>query len=110
MPIPKPRFDAYANPVQPIVDAREESYYGRAFNTQQRQLIHEALDKVYHAVLRRDVFADVQLEFAVREGTIYAKFYLTVKQRHDGPELSPDVRLREQEERRASRDRYRVES
>jgi hypothetical protein len=110
MATPKPRFDAYAYPIQPLVDATYELYYERVFNAQQRQLIYEELDALYHLLLRRGVFAEVTLEFQVKEGTICPQFFLGVKQRHEGQELPEEIRKREMNERRDYRDRRREAS
>ena len=98
-----PRYDAYAYPIQPLVDAEHEILYSRAFNAQQRQFIFEELEKLYRALLRRQTSATVTLRFTIKDGMLLSDVFIDVGQRHVGPQLSQEDRQKEYEALQAAR-------
>ena len=70
MATPKPRFDSYGSPIQPIVDARTELLYERPFNRQLRQVIAQMLEEKYRVLLRRGTFAELVVRISIKDGTI----------------------------------------
>ena len=81
MAAPKPRFDSYANPVQPIVDARTELLYERAFNQLQRHRVAQVLDEKYRTLLRRGTFAEVVIRLTIKDGVLAQDIHAIVDER-----------------------------
>ena len=80
MPTSKPRFDSYANPVAPLVDARTELRYDRAFNGEQRALVAQILEEKYRELLRRGIFADLVVRISIKDGMIMQELHASVDQ------------------------------
>ena len=98
-----PRRDEYGKPIPPLVDAEHELRYERAFNKQQRKLMFDELEKIYRALLRRNINAVVTLCFIINDGMIYTEFSTDVKLTHVGPHVPDDVYLQQFEDGMRSR-------
>ena len=81
MATPKPRYDSYATPLAPLVDARTELLYERAFNQVQRHRIAQVLDEKYHALLRRGTFAEVVIRLTIKDGVLAQDIHAIVDER-----------------------------
>jgi hypothetical protein len=64
------RRDPYGKPLPTLVEAAQESLYGRTTNEDLRRRIADLLNIYYDTLLRRDVSAEMSLSFRVVEGII----------------------------------------
>ena len=81
MATPKPRFDSYGTPLQPMVDARTEILYERAFNQLQRHRVAQILEEKLRTLLRRGTFADVAIRLTIRDGILAQDIHAMVDER-----------------------------
>jgi hypothetical protein len=67
---PKPRYNAYAETVAPLVDARQESMVARPANQQAIEGLLAMLRERWPGILRRGWHGAISIEIIIRDGMI----------------------------------------
>lgn len=76
------RYDGYGRPIVPLTDACVESLVERPANQRVRQLLYRHIEALWDTLLRRGTYADVAVQFRVRDGLLLAEVRVGVTQRH----------------------------
>jgi hypothetical protein len=88
MALPQSRRDSYGRPIQPLTEARQELLLDRPQNQAQRRFLVALLEEQMPQILRRGMYVDVVLRFAVQNGIIQNEIDLVLTRhlRHQAEE------------------------
>lgn len=81
MAVPKVRYDAYGRPLPQLSEASRERLHERPFNRQQQRNLVLLLEELHEELLRRGTYADVTLQFSVKDGVLTEEVRLGVVRR-----------------------------
>jgi hypothetical protein len=81
MPEPKPRLNAYAETVAPLVDARQESMVKREPNQRVIAIIEALLKDKWPTVLHRGWWGEIRFTVSIEDGILMSNNIILTEQR-----------------------------